>query len=153
MSPEHPDTPADLRPLAEELAALGEASRREGAALADRVAMRTAHVLREEIADAAPIQRLQRLLLWLAGPATVVAAALIGVVLLRPGLSPQSPAPPSVETLAANLEHDIDTWLELDAAWDRERFDNELALLSLEAAGVAVRDDDLASLPTIDADS
>ncbi|HZW09121.1 MAG TPA: hypothetical protein VFF69_04390 [Phycisphaerales bacterium] len=145
-------TPEDLRPLAEGLAALGESSRREGAAVAERVAVRSTHALRGAAIAEPPLERIQRLLLWLAGPCAVLGAGALVVAALAPH-RPQRPSAPSVETLAANLEHDIDAWLELDAAWSRDSFENDLAVLSLEAAGVALRDDEPTPLPAIDADS
>lgn len=145
----HHDLPEEVRPLARRLAAAGLADRTAGAEVADRVVMRTAHLLREQAA-ALPAQRgLRRLLPWLVAPATVAACALLVVAVLRPGLTAE-PEPRGVEVLAANLEHDLETWLELDAEWRRDSFENSLAALALDAASVAARADDPSALPALE---
>lgn len=153
MSRDEHTLPERLRPLADRLDEVGRASREEGAGTAERVAMRTAHLLGRPSDSTGPISRLQRALLWLAGPAAVVATGLIGFALLRPGVPPAPTAAPGADMLAANLEHDIDALLELDAMWRRDAFESRLALLSLEAADAATRTEDLAPLPAIDAGS
>ncbi len=145
--------PEDIRSLAEKLARLGAQERARGAEIIDRVIMRTTHELRP--AAGAPVEgllvRLRWVTLWLLTPAAALAAALLAIVSLRPGL-PGGPdgQPAGVGVLAANLEQDIDTWAELDSMWRRDAFESNLAVLSLDAADVATRADELGSLTTLD---
>ncbi|MBK7404768.1 MAG: hypothetical protein IPJ41_09070 [Phycisphaerales bacterium] len=151
MNSHDTDIPADIQSMAARLAEAGAAARAGGENAAYRVALRTARLLHEE----APAPRigasgLARFWMWLAAPATVLAAVAIAFVMAQPGHHPSSDGG---SVAAARLETDIDTWLALDEVLREETFENRLAVLSLDTAGVATRSDDADSLPRLESGS
>lgn len=146
----HHDLPLELRGLAAQLEALGELERLAAEDAVLRTTMRTAHLLRDRPTPA-PGQRLRALWLWLAAPAVVGAAVVVGVMMIRPP-APATTPPDGSEALAADIEGDIDAWLELDSMWRADSFETNLAALSIDAAGISTGADSLNSLPDLTGD-
>jgi hypothetical protein len=128
------ELPRDLRGLAAQLHSLGELERLAAADAVMRTTMRTAHLLREPPASE-PAGRLRALWLWIAAPAVVTAAALLGVLMFNPP-SPVTVPAGSDQGLAADIESDIDAWMALDSMWRSDSFETNLAAISIDAAGI-----------------
>lgn len=151
MNEHETDIPIDIQNLAHRLAEVGTASRARGEEAAYRVAIRTSHVLREGAGPPAT-RGVLRFWMWLAAPATVLGAVLLAMTIMRagPGLGGGAP---NGGVVAANLESDIDTWMALDEMLREESFENSLAVLSLDTAGVATRSDEVDALPRLESGS
>lgn len=145
------ELPRELRGMAAQLEALGELERLAAEDAVMRTTMRTAHLLREPPARApSAMERLRAAWLWLAAPAVVAAAVLLGVTMLNP---PRPAALPvgGAEALAADIESDIDAWLAIDSMWSADSFETNLAALSIDAAGITTTADGLDSLSVFEA--
>lgn len=130
--------PEDIRAVAARLERLGTQDRLDGEDVGLRVAIRTTNLLRAEATPARPVGRIRSAWLWLAAPVMAAAAVLVAVMISMPQTGP----PPGetgggVEVLAAGLESDIDAFLAIDGLWDDDAFETGLAVISLDAAGLA----------------
>lgn len=133
--------PEDIRAVAARLDRLGTKDRLDGEDVGHRVAMRTTNLLRAEAGPGTQPRSLGRVRaawLWLAAPAMAAAAVLVAVMISMPQAGPPTGVTGNgVEILAAGLESDIDTFLAIDGLWDDEAFETGLAVISLDAAGLA----------------
>lgn len=130
----HDDLPRELRGLAAQLDSLGGLERLAAEDAVMRTTMRTAHLLREPPVPA-PAARLRALWLWIAAPAVVTAAALLGVLMINPPSAVPVPAE-GAQDLAADIESDIDAWMAIDSMWRSDSFETNLAAISIDAAGI-----------------
>ena len=147
----HDETPHDLRDLAAQLESLGEQERREAEEACRRVARHTTHLLHADnraglspggagvssgVGISPARETLRRFVFWLGTPALAAAAVLLLVLVLSPNAT-TTLEHTGAEVLAASIERDIDTWLELEAMWVDDSFESALAALSIDAAGLA----------------
>jgi len=133
--------PEDIRAVAARLERFGVQNRLDGEDVGHRVAMRTTNLLRAEaapVADAASFSRIRAAWLWLAAPVVAAGAVLVAIMISMPQTGPTPGVTGNgVEVLAAGLENDIDAFLAIDGFWDDDAFETGLAVISLDAAGLA----------------
>lgn len=133
--------PEDIRAVATRLERLGAEDRLVGEDVSHRVAMRTTNLLRAEATPgtrARPLGRIRAAWLWLAAPAVAAGAVLVALMISVPQSGPTPGVTGNgVEVLAAGLENDIDAFLAIDGLWDDDAFETGLAVISLDAAGLA----------------
>lgn len=150
----HDQTPPDISELAAQLEQFGVEERRAAEDACARVTMRTARLLTDPAPTDQPEsvgEKFRRLWLWLAAPTVAAAAVLVAVLVMSPS-APTTPVGNGVEVLAATIESDIDAWLELDAMWQGDSFETNLAALCIDAAGITTQSDSLDPLPSLESD-